>query len=449
MTAVKWYMRNKIIKLAWPVVLEMFWIMVVNVSVTAMVGGFGAVALAAVGLSAMVQFSSAMIFAAAGTGAAAIVARECGAGNWAVVRVVTGQAILLGVILGTILAVVGFVAAPALFALTGAEPEVSDLAGALLKIGFIFTPLFLVFSIGNAILRGLGKTRTAFYISSFSNSVALAVSFMLINGWGLSGIGPYGAAWGTGLSQLLGGVIVLVVLVKMPAIKLRWHDVFSVHTEIIRRIIDISVPAGLEQLALQGGRVTYTFMLANAGAVQFAAHQIAVQVESISFMPGFGFSVAAMTLVGQYIGKGMPHRSLQYAWLTNKIAVWSMAAMGAVFFLFAKPMTALFIQDPDVIYWGALCVMIAALEQPTIAITYVLGGALRGAGDTKWPMYVTVTGVWLFRMPLIYLFIVVWRYDITTAWYITAGDFFVRSIILWWRFSSGNWMRSKTQFEPA
>ncbi|MPN57586.1 hypothetical protein SDC9_205280 [bioreactor metagenome] len=156
-----------------------------------------------------------------------------------------------------------------------------------------------------------------------------------------------------------------------------------------------------------------------------------------------------MTLVGQYIGKGLPHRSAQYAWLTNKIAIWSMTAMGLVFFLFAGKLTALFISDADVVYWGSMLVMIAALEQPTIAITYVLGGALRGAGDTKWPMYVTITGVWLFRMPLIYLFVVVWHYDLTVAWYITAGDFFVRSIILWRRFASNKWYDGiKNKSEP-
>ncbi|NLP41334.1 MAG: MATE family efflux transporter [Veillonellaceae bacterium] len=442
------YMRRKILKLAWPVVLEMFWIMVVNVSVTAMVGKFGAVALAAVGLSAMVQFSSAMVFAAVGTGAASIVARESGAGNWEDVRLVAGQAVLLGLVLGSLLAISGYFIAPALFILTGAEPEVAGLGSALLKIGFIFTPFFLVFSIGNAVLRGLGQTKTAFYISSASNTFALLLSFMLINGYLLPGIGPYGAAWGTGVSQLIGGIAVLVVLSFNGKIKLNWHKVFSIRAAVLKRIVAISVPAGLEQLALQGGRVAYTFMLAKAGAIQFAAHQIAVQVESISFMPGFGFSVAAMTLVGQYIGKGLPHRSAQYAWLTNKIAILSMTAMGVVFFLFAERLTALFISDTDVIYWGSMLVMIAAFEQPTIAITYVLGGALRGAGDTKWPMYVTITGVWLFRMPLIYLFVVVWNYDLTAAWYITVGDFFLRSIILWWRFASNKWQDSvKTKSE--
>lgn len=442
MVAIHKYMRGKIIKLAWPAILEMFWIMVVNVLVTAMVGKFGAVALASVGLSAMVQFSSAMVFAAAGTGAAAIVARESGAGNWQQVRLVAGQAVLLGVVFGVLLAVVGYHVAPALFILTGAEPAVAALGSALLKIGFLFTPFFLVFSIGNAILRGLGQTRTAFYISSVSNTISLSLSFMLINGYGLPGIGPYGAAWGTGIGQFIGGITVLVVMALTAKVKLGWREVLSIHPGMMRRIINISVPAGLEQLALQGGRVTYTFMLAQAGAVQFAAHQIATQVESISFMPGFGFSVAAMTLVGQYMGKGMPHRSAQYAWLTNKIAVVSMSLMGLMFFLFSKELTALFINDAEVIYWGSMLVMIAALEQPTIAITYVLGGALRGAGDTKWPFYITTIGVWLIRMPLIYLFVVVWHYDLTVAWYITVGDFLVRSIFLWWRFASNKWQET-------
>ena len=439
MTNINNYMRSKILKLAWPAVLEMFWIMVVNVVVTAMVGKFGAVALAAVGLSAMVQFSSAMIFAAAGTGAAAIVARESGAGNWQMVRSVAGQAVFLGLVMGSFLAVLGYLIAPALFGITGAEPDVVLLGSDLLKISFGFTPLFLVFAIGNAILRGLGQTRTAFYITSVSNTIGLLLSFSLINGYGLPGIGPYGAAWGTGASQLIGGVTVLAVLTVNGKLRLGWREIVTFNPAVLKRIIDISVPAGLEQLALQGGRVTYTFMLAQAGAVQFAAHQIAVQIESISFMPGFGFSVAAMTLVGQQLGKGLPHRAAQYAWLTNKIAIFSMTSMGAVFFIFSRQLTTLFISDADVIYWGSMLVMIAALEQPTIAITYVLGGALRGAGDTKWPFYITTIGVWLIRMPLIYLAVVVWHYDLRYSWFITASDFFVRSIILWWRFSLNKW----------
>lgn len=435
------YMRKKIIELVWPVVLEMFSIMMVNVLVTIMVGSLGAVPLAAVGLATMVQFSSAMIFAAAGTGAAAIVARAAGAGNWAEAQRVIGQTLLLGLLLGCLLAGVGYLGAPYVFSLTGAEPAVAILAGELLQLTFLFTPFFLVMSISNAVLRGLGETRLAFFITSSANLLSLVICYCMIHGVILPYAGPYGAAWGTGFYQVVGGILAAAVLFSKKEIGLRWRDVFCLHREVIKRVLDISVPAALEQVSLQGGRVGYTFLLAKVGAVQFAAHQIALQIESISFLPGFGFSVAAMTLVGQHLGRKLPHRAAQYAWLTNRMAFWLMAAMGFVFFFFADGLTSLFIEDPQVRHWGSLCVMIAALEQPTIALTYVFGGALRGAGDTKWPMYVTTVGIWCLRMPLIYLFISVWHFDITAAWYITAVDFLLRSGILWWRFSLNRWQK--------
>ena len=439
--SIKEYMHRQIIKLAWPVIFEGVVIVAVNVLVTAMVGRLGAVPLAAVGLATMMQFSAAMVFAAAGTGAAAIVARETGACHWREVRKITGQAIMLGMVLGIVLAILGLLTAESVLKLTAAEPEVAGLAADLVKIMFGFTPFFLIMSISNAALRGMGKTKLAFYITIFSNALALLISYILIFGYGVRPLGPYGAAWGLAVSQLAGGLAALTVLSSRKTVGLSWRDILAVRRKTIRRIVDISVPAALEQLAMQGGRMVFTFMLAGVGAVQFAAHQIAVQIESMSFMPGFGFSIAAMTLVGQYLGKGMPHRAVQFAWLTNKIAFWSMAVMGVIIFVLARPLAALFIDVPEVIYWGALCVMVAVLEQPTLAICFVLGGALRGAGDTRWPMYVTTAGVWLIRLPLVYLFIIVWGFDITAAWYITAGDFLIRSAILWWRFDSKKWMQ--------
>lgn len=443
MISVKEYMRQQIFRLAWPVILEMLGIMLVSILVTAMVGRLGAVSLAAVGLATMVQFSTAMIFAAAGTGAAAIVSREVGAGNWKGVKVITGQAILLAALCGTALAVAGYFAAGQIFAVIGADPAVAALAAALLKIMYLFTPFYLVMAVGNAILRGMGQTRGAFLITTASNILALTVSYLLIFGRGLPELGAYGAAWGTALSQLAGGFLVIAALFANDRTRLRPGLVISWQPAVVSRILAVSLPAAGEQVAMQGGRIVFTFMLAGVGAVQFAAHQIAVQAESISFMPGFGFSVAAMTLTGVQLGRGLAHRAEQYVWLTNRIALISMAAMSLVFLLFARPLTGLFIDDPAVVHWGTLLVMIAALEQPTIAVTYVLGGALRGAGDTRWPMYVTTAGVWLARIPLAYLFLIVWRCDITVAWYITAGDFLLRSIVLWRRFTGRKWQKIK------
>jgi Na+-driven multidrug efflux pump len=113
--------------------------------------------------------------------------------------------------------------------------------------------------------------------------------------------------------------------------------------------------------------------------------------------------------------------------------------MAAIFLIFAESLTTLFIADPAVIYWGTFCVMLAAFEQPTIAATYVLAGALRGSGDTRWPMYVTILGVWVFRMPLVYLFVEILGWSIISVWVLTSIDFLVRSLVLWRRFRTGAW----------
>lgn len=435
-------MRCQVFGLAWPVILELSGVMLTGAFTTGMVGRLGAVALAAVGISTMVQFAGAMVVAAFGTGASAIIGRESGAGNLEEVRRTTGQAILLGVLLGVVVAVAGFFSARSLFNLIGADPAVAELAGRILEILFLFTPLFLVMVIGNAALRGLAKTRTAFFIGTFSNLLSLVLSYIMIFGaWGIPASGAMGVAWSTGISQLCGGLVAIVVLSKDPHIRLRWRDVFSWKTEVVKKIVNISVPAAMEQAAMQGGRVAFTFLLTGVGVLQFAGHQIALQVESLSFLPGFGFSVAVMTLVSHSMGKKRPRRAEQFTHITGGLAFLAMAAMGLLFFVFAEPLTKLFIDDPEVIRWGTLCVMIAAFEQPTIALANIFAGALRGAGDTRWPMYVTILGVWVFRMPLVYLCVYVWKFSIISVWVVTVLDFLIRSLILWWRFREGGWKR--------
>lgn len=432
-------MRWQVLSLAWPVVLEMSGVMITGVVTTAMVGRLGAVALTAVGIATMVQFASAMVIAAFGTGASALVGKESGAGQWEQVRRTTGQALLIGLLLGLILAIIGYAGAESLFLMIGAEPAVVILAGQLLKMLFLFTPVYLLMVIGNAVLRGLSKTKTAFFIGTFSNLLSMLLAFLLIFGVGLPAQGPMGAAWGMGIAQLCGGILAMLVIARDPHIQLHWRAVFTWHPATIRRILEISVPAAVEQAALQGGRVFFTFMIAGVGAVQFAAHQIAVQIESVSFLPGFGFSVAVMAIVAQSLGKGRPARAIRFTKITAGLAFVAMSLMGVVFFVFAESLTRLFIDEPQVVYWGSLCVMVAAFEQPTLALAYVFAGALRGAGDTRWPMYATILGVWVFRMPLVYLCVHVWQFGIVSVWVVTAIDFLLRSLVLWLRFRGSVW----------
>lgn len=436
------HMRRHVWQLAWPASLEMAGVMFVGVITTAMVGRLGPAALAAVGLGNLTYFALSMIFGAVGAGATAIVARSVGAGQWREAGRVAGQAIVLGAAMGAVLAVTGVAALPLLLPLLAADPEVADLTAVFLRVSLPFAPLYLVMVTGNAVLRGSGNTRLPFFITTGGNVLTVLLSWVLVFGRAGAPLGALGVAWGYNIAESLNGLVVLAVLLsgRFP-LQVRGGDLLRVDRAVLRRIVRLSLPAGGEQFFLQMGRLVYTFMLVSLGTVQFAAHQIALQVESISFLPGFGFSVAATTLVGQCLGRHRPDLAERYAVVAAQINVAGMGVMALIFVLFATPLVRLFAADPAVVYWGSLCVRIAALEQPTLALTYVYAGALRGAGDTRWPMLITGIGVWLVRMPLIYLFINRLHWDIYWAWVITAVDFAVRSLILWLRFRAGDWRR--------
>ena len=336
MLPVNQYMRLRIWALTWPVILEMSGQMLAGTVVTAMVGHLGAISLAAVGLAIMVQMAATLTFAAAGTGAAAIISREAGVGNYQAVRRIAGQAIMLAATLGTVLAVIGHTAASFIFSILDADAAVAELSTSLLRLMFLFTPIYLVMAVSNFILRAVGRTIDSLRVSVVNNGTNIFVSYLLIYGIGLPRLEAFGAAWGTALGQLLGGTLAVVLLVRSPLIGLRFSDVFSFRRQEVERILRISIPAAVEQAAMQGGRIAFTFLLVGVGTVQFAAHQIAMQVESISFLPGFGFSVAAMTLVGFSLGQGVAHRAIRYVRLTRAIGLGLMSAMGAVFFFFSE-----------------------------------------------------------------------------------------------------------------
>lgn len=438
---VVWQMRRQVWQLAWPASLEMVGVMVVGIVTTAMVGRLGPAALAAVGLGNLSYFSLSMVFGAVGAGATAIVARSIGAGRAREASRVAGQAVLLGAVMGLLLAAAGLAVVPLLLPLLAGDPQVAALTDVFLRVSLPFAPLYLVMVTGNAVLRGSGNTRLPFLITTSGNVLTILIAAVLVFGRGPApALGALGVAWGYNIAESLNALVVLTVLLSGRCrLRLGAADLLCSDWPVIRRIVRLSVPAGGEQFLLQMGRLVYTFMLVSLGTVQFAAHQIALQVESISFLPGFGFSVAATTLVGQQLGRRQPDQAARYTRVTAQINVVGMGIMALLFLFFAVPLVRLFTADADVLYWGAWCVRIAALEQPTLALTYVYAGALRGAGDTRWPMFVTGIGVWLVRMPLIFLLVNRVHGDIYWAWVITALDFAVRSAILWQRFRRGGW----------
>ncbi|MBM4067183.1 MAG: MATE family efflux transporter, partial [Planctomycetes bacterium] len=200
-------------------------------------------------------------------------------------------------------------------------------------------------------------------------------------------------------------------------------------------------PAAIDAFLTQMGFLFFTKIVTILGTVSLAAHQIAVRIESISFMPGFALAVSTATLVGQSLGA----KDVNLALLSmRRSCYFAMALMGffaLIFLIFPAQMAMMFKPEPSVLSLAVICVMIAALEQPALAIYMVYSGGLRGAGDTISPMIITIVGTLCFHVPVSYLFGITLGWGLAGVWFGSALDWICRAIAIYILYRSGRWKR--------
>jgi putative MATE family efflux protein len=215
-------------------------------------------------------------------------------------------------------------------------------------------------------------------------------------------MGVAGSAWAAVIARTV-GIVVLLGVFFLPKASLsllkRNGGTWRPNFDIVGRIMKIGVPTALEQLFMSLGILIYSLLVIGLGEVVFATSRLALNAVFLSQMPGFGFAVAATTLVGQSLGARSPKRAMLGAQLATRSAVIWMGLMGLVFFFFGEAIMRLFTDDPRLIGLGVESLRVIALYQPMLAVAFVLGGALRGAGDVRFPMWVTTFAVWLVRLP--------------------------------------------------
>src|SRR6266403_695830 len=165
---------------------------------------------------------------------------------------------------------------------------------------------------------------------------------------------------------------------------------------------------------------------------------IGVLILALSFLPGFGFSAASATLVGQGLGGGDPKFSRKAGWESTRMAVILMTAMGLLFIIFAHQIAALFISDKQVIEYTVQFMYALAAAQPLMAIDWTITGALRCAGDSQFPLYGSLAGFYGMRL---FLTILIWYHggSINWIWWSLIADYVVRSALKTWRFRTGHW----------
>jgi putative MATE family efflux protein len=416
--------------------------MTVGIVDTFLVGHLGAAALAAVGLSNQIVMMANVLFGAIAVGSTALIARSSGARDLSAANRVLHQSFLIGAIIGVISTVLGVSLAHQAMAAMGAEPEALGYATIYLRtVAFTFLLSTLMF-IGNACLRGGGDTHTPMRVMLLVNGVNIIVAWTLINGLGgMPRLGVLGSALGAAAGRSVGGIVIIGLLLRgRSGLRLqRWPWPPDMHT--IRQILNVGLPAGIEQLLMRLGQISFARVIAALGTTAYAAHAIALNAESLSFSPGFGFAIAATTLVGQGLGAGDPERAERDGFLAYRMGALIMSLMGVVFVIFAGPIVSVFTNDPQVIALATGPLRMVGFVQPILASSMIFSGALRGAGDTRGPMIITGLGLWGVRVPLAILFALTLGWGLTGAWMAMVADLVFRGAFNFWWFRKGKWKR--------
>lgn len=434
-----------ILLLAIPAVAENFFQTILGFVDTLFVSRIGLAEVAAVGVTNVILAIYFAVFMAVGVAVNVYVANNLGAGKVERARHIAQQGIILAIILGIFFGGVTLFFAEPLLLLMGVEDAVLQAGSLYFKVvGIPSIFMALMFSL-SSILRGAGDTKSPMKVSIVINLVNIVLDYVLIFGfWMIPGLGILGAALATVIARVVGTVMLMNYIRKTEVIAFR-KDFWKPDWEHQRELLNLGSPAAIERLVMTAGQIVYFGFIVVLGTNTFAAHQVAGNLEVFSYMLAFGFATAATILVGRNIGAGDYQSAKEYAKLSTYIAIGSMSVFGVLLFFFGGWAGTLFTDNQQVIDDIDIALKIAAVFQPFLAVVVVLSGAFQGAGNTKFPMYLTTIGMWVIRTGTVYILAIQLGMGIAGVWIAIGLDIVFKAIVLWIRFSQDRWVSIKAE----
>jgi len=289
----------------------------------------------------------------------------------------------------------------------------------------VFVSMLTVFG---SILRATGDAKTPMIVNTAVNIINIVLDYILIFGLGpLPAMGVAGTAIGTVVARIIGSLLMLSKI-RHTVLSFKFRDMFP--RSNYKALIDLSIPAVLERLIMRLGQVVYFGLIVSIGVKTYAAHTIAGNIESFTYMPGYGLTAAASILVGNSFGAGKNKEAYEYGILSMKIGVLIMS-IGALILFFGSPWFATwFTDDSEAIGKIIIALRIDAFAQIPVAISLICAGALQGSGDTKSPLYSTAIGMWGIRVLGVYILGIKLGMDIAGVWLSILIDLILRSVFL-------------------
>lgn len=417
----------------------------------AMVGSLGGNASAAVGLVTSTTWLFNGLCVSAATGFSVQVAQLIGADKDAQARSVLRQAILGTLCFGLVAALAGIGISFALPRWLGGEPGIRPAATQYFLIYACALPASQLRRMAGNMLQCSGDMRTPSALNVlmclldilFNSLLIFPTRHISLFGGSVSlpgaGMGVAGAALGTALSELAVAVLMLYALcLRSPKLRLKRGGSWRVQKGIQLTALRLALPMALERVVLSGAQILSTRIIAPLGTISVAANSLAVTAESLCYMPGYGIGSASTTLVGQSIGAGRTDLARRFAYLSTALGVAVMACSGALMFLLAPLMFSILTPDTAIQALGVRVLQIEAFAEPLYAVSIVVTGALRGAGDTLAPSILNLISMWGVRITA--AFLLAPRFGLVGVWLAMCGELCIRGILFLIRLLRGKWL---------
>lgn len=427
--------------LAWPSVLTMM-LQSLNMLIDrGFVGRLGPDALAAIGVGGQLMFLIFSVGMSISVGTTALVARFTGARETDAARLAANQSLWVAGVAAVLCMALMLPLRAQIVHLLGVDARASHLALDYITVRIISIPITFALSIFLAVYRGLGDTRTPLFVMGAENVIHLLGDWLILLGnAGFPRLGLTGGALALTISEVV-AVVFFAWHVRQTAVGGMMRARKRLHWDWARRIMNIGFPAAVQNVSRVLSMLAFTSVLARTSdaTAAVAALTIGLTSESIAFMPGFAFSMAASTLTGQNLGARNPDRAERAAWAALWQGLAVMVLMGGIFFVFAPQFAGIFTHDPQVLALAVAYLRISALSEPFLAFGMILTGALNGAGDTKYPALAGIVTMWGVRLPLAYFAANVWGYGAHGAWWAMAASTIAGGIAAIGLFKWGRW----------
>ncbi|TCJ87952.1 UNVERIFIED_ORG: putative MATE family efflux protein [Anoxybacillus amylolyticus] len=428
------------LSLAVPAIIENSLQSFVGFADTFFISKIGLEEVAAVGVANAILQIYFAVFLALSTASAIYVSRYSGANDNEKVKQVVAQSIILTIIIGSLFGIGSFLFGEPLLRLMGANNEV--LEKGLVYFRIVTTPSMLIslmYTVG-AILRGFGDTKTPMRVGIIVNIVHIILDYILILGVFFQGFGLVGAAIATVLARFFGVILLFYNLDKKRLIT-KSIEAWKVNKEVIRGLIQVGIPTGLERLFMRFGQIIYFGMIIRMGTEIYAAHTLAGNLTIFSTIIGTGFAVATTTLIGKSLGAKNLESVKKYAKVSMIGTSIAMTMMTLVIYLTAPYTVTVFTTNTTVVHLIVVALAVDTIAQPATGLVSVLTAILQAGGDTKYPMYATAIGIWAIRTLGVYVLGVYIGLGLLGVWIAIAIDNYIRAMVLFIRYRSFKWVK--------